>query len=348
MKLNDYVTLGRSGLRVSPLCLGTMTFGTSTGWGMEEAEARAVFEHYLAEGGNFFDCANSYAGGTSEEYLGRFIRDGGHRDRAVIATKFTRSVEPGNPNAVGNGRKTIHLSLEQSLRRLSTDYIDLYWLHSWDRVTPVEEVVASLNQLVQAGKILHYGLSDVPAWYAARAATIAELRGLAPPAALQLEYSLVERAIEREHVPAAQEMGMAICAWGPTGSGFLTGKYRGGQIDGAGRLNVGGPTMDRFSDGKWAIAERLESIAKTIGRTPAQVAINWVKTQPGQTTPIVGARTLDQLRDNLAALDFDIPVELRAELDQLSALPKAHPYRMFEPPLADMLSGGVSVMPWRP
>lgn len=347
MQLNDYVTLGRSGLRVSPLCLGTMTFGTATGWGMEEQESRAVFDHYLAEGGNFFDCANSYAGGASERLLGQFLKESGARNQAVVATKFTRSVAPGDPNAVGNGRKIIMRSLEQSLERMGTDYIDLYWLHSWDMVTPVEEVVATLDTLVRSGKILYYGFSDVPAWYATRAQTIAEQNGLAPVTALQLEYSLIDRFIEYEHIPAAQELGMGVCAWGTTASGFLTGKYRQGKIEGSGRLSVGGPTMDRFSEGKWEILAAVEKVAAALGKTPAQIALNWVKTRPGSTSPLVGARSVDQLKDNLGALAFDIPQDLRAELEAVSAPPDAHPYRMFMPPLSDMLAGNVKVQRWR-
>src|SRR5712671_1756477 len=205
--LNDYVTLGRSGLRVSPVCLGTMTFGNEWGWGAEEGPAREVFDHYVAAGGNFIDTADFYTEGHSEELVGKFISEGGVRDRVALATKFTLNTEPGNPNAGGNGRKNIYRALEGSLRRLQTDYIDLYWLHAWDTVTPVEEVVSTLTDLVRAGKIRYYGFSDVPAWYAARARTLAECQGKEPPIALQLEYSLVERSIEREHVDAAGQLG---------------------------------------------------------------------------------------------------------------------------------------------
>jgi aryl-alcohol dehydrogenase-like predicted oxidoreductase len=224
--LTDYVTLGRSGLRVSPLCLGTMTFGTEWGWGSEEEVARGVFDRYVDGGGNFLDTADAYTEGHSEELLGTFIRDRGLRDRVVLATKFTFNAEPGNPNAGGNGRKNIYRALNASLRRLQTDYIDLYWLHAWDTVTPVEEVVSTLNDLVRAGKIRYYGFSDTPAWYVARAQTLAEKEGKERPIALQLEYSLVERNIEREHIPAAQELGLAITPWSPLAGGFLTGKYK--------------------------------------------------------------------------------------------------------------------------
>src|SRR5262249_7912809 len=238
MKLNEYVTLGRSGLRVSPLCLGTMTFGTEWGWGSDEGAAAAILDHYLEAGGNFLDTADMYVNGRSEEILGRFIAERRARDRIVLATKFTFNAEPGNPNAGGNGRKNVYRALEASLRRLRTDYADLYWLHAWDTVTPVEEVLDTLTDLVRQGRIRHFGFSDVPAWYAARAETLAEQQGKDRIIALQLEYSLVERTIEREHVTAARELGMGICPWSPLAGGFLAGKYRrgaGGAV-GEGRL----------------------------------------------------------------------------------------------------------------
>src|SRR5437588_1072789 len=252
MQVNEYSTLGRSGLRVSPLCLGTMTFGTEWGWGAEESVSRALFERYIERGGNFIDTADGYTGGKSEEMVGKFISDGQLRNRVVLATKFTFNAEPGNPNGGGNGRKNIYRSIAGSLRRLRTDYIDLYWLHAWDTVTPVEEVVATLNDLVREGKIRHYGFSDTPAWYVARAYTLAEKEGKERVMALQLEYSLVERNIEREHIPAAQELGLGICPWSPLASGFLTGKYKrqGNDGQGDGRLEATreshNPTLLRF------------------------------------------------------------------------------------------------------
>src|SRR4051812_836723 len=226
MELNEYTTLGRSGLRVSRFSLGTMTFGTEWGWGAEESVSRSLFDRYIEQGGNFIDTADGYTGGKSEELVGKFISERALRDRVVLATKFTFNAEPGNPNAGGNGRKNVYRALEGSLRRLRTDYVDLYWLHAWDTVTPVEEVVATLDDLVRAGKIRHYGFSDVPAWYAAKAHTMAEHQGKERCIALQLEYSLVERTIEREHVTAARELGMGICPWSPLAGGFLGGRYR--------------------------------------------------------------------------------------------------------------------------
>ena len=240
MKLNEYVTLGRSGLSVSPLCLGTMTFGTEWGWGAEEEPSRAMFNRYLERGGNFVDTADGYTNGKSETLVGKFLKESGARDKVVLATKFTFNGQPGNPNAGGNGRKNMYRAIEDSLRRLQTDYLDLYWMHAWDTITPVEEVVASLDTLVRAGKIRYFGFSDVPAWYLSRAYTLAEQQGREKIIALQLEYSLIERHIEREHIPAAQELGLGLCPWSPLGNGLLSGKYQRGDQSGStdGRLEI--------------------------------------------------------------------------------------------------------------
>lgn len=352
MRLNEYTTLGRSGLCVSPFCLGAMTFGTEWGWGADEKISRSLFDRYLEAGGNFIDTADGYTRGKSEEMLGQFIGDRALRDKIVLATKFTFNGDPTNPNAGGNGRKNIYRALEGSLRRLQTDYIDLYWLHAWDTITPVEEVVATLNDLTRQGKIRYYGFSDTPAWYVARAYTLAEKAGKDPLIALQLEYSLVERNIEREHIPAAQELGLGICPWSPLGSGFLTGKYKraadGGTGDG--RLeklkDSGNPGFKKFSEQNWKILDVLLDAAKKIGRPPAQVAVNWIATQPGVTSTILGASKLSQLEDNLSALEFSIPADLRAGLDEVSAPASIHPYLFFEPFIQTMVHGNSAVHGW--
>jgi aryl-alcohol dehydrogenase-like predicted oxidoreductase len=352
LTLKDYTTLGRSGLRVSPLCLGTMTFGTQWGWGSEESAARTILDRYLEAGGNFIDTADGYTNGQSEEMLGKFIGERGLREQVVLATKFTFNALQGNPNTGGNGRKNIYRALEASLRRLKTDFIDLYWLHAWDTVTPVEEVVSTLNDLVRNGKIRHYGFSDTPAWYLARARTLAEKEGKEPLVALQLEYSLIERNIEREHIPAAQELGMALCPWSPLAGGFLSGKYKreGDSGTGEGRLEVqkGNPIFNRFKDRNWQVLDALLAVAKELGRKPAQVALNWVATQPGITSTIIGATKTEQLADNLAAIEFTIPAELRRRLDEASALEPVHPYVFFEGPIQTMIHGGTRVEPWKP
>jgi aryl-alcohol dehydrogenase-like predicted oxidoreductase len=353
MQLSEYITLGRSGLRVSPLSLGTMTFGTEWGWGAEETVSRSLFDRYIEEGGNFIDTADGYTGGKSEEMVGKFIADRGLRDRVVLATKFTFNADPGNPNAGGNGRKNIYRALHGSLRRLQTDFIDLYWLHAWDTVTPVEEVIATLNDLVREGKIRHYGFSDTPAWYVARAQTLAEKEGKERLIALQLEYSLVERNIEREHIPAAKELGLGICPWSPLASGFLTGKYnrQGNDGRGDGRLektkDSQNPTLLRFNPRNWEILDVLLEVSRQVGRSPAQVALNWVVTQPGVTSTILGASKLRQLEDNLRAIEFSIPADLRRKLDEVSAPASIHPYMFFEPFIQGMIHAS-KVRAWSP
>ena len=349
--MNDFITLGRSGLIVSPFCLGTMTFGNYR-WGSSDEESRRIFDRYVEDGGNFVDVADVYSDGKSEEVLGHFIADSNLRDKMVVATKFTFNPQEGNPNAGGNGRKNIYRALEGSLRRLNTDYVDLYWMHVWDTITPVEEVVHTLSTLVRSGKIRYYAFSDVPAWYAARAVTLAEERGLEPPIALQLEYSLIERNIEREHVPAAQELGLGICPWSPLASGFLAGKYtrEGASSSKGSRLHVlkdsDNPVFQKFTERNFKVADVLQEVAKQMGRSAAQVALNWVATQPGVTSTIIGATKIKQLEDNLTSLSFAIPAELRKKLDEASALEPAHPYMFFDGVLQDRIRGGVKVRQW--
>ncbi|RTL97221.1 MAG: aldo/keto reductase [Hyphomicrobiales bacterium] len=339
-----YYTLGNSGLRVSRLALGTMTFGTEWGWGADRETARAMFDAYVEAGGNFFDTADLYTGGTAETWLGEFVAERGLRDRSVIATKFTFNSEPGNPNAGGNGRKNIMRAVEASLKRLGTDYIDLYLLHVWDRITPAEEVLRTLDDLVRVGKLRHIGLSDVPAWYAGRAQAIAELRGYEPISALQLEYSLAERAIEHEYVPFAIRHGAGIMVWSPLASGLLSGKYKPTQAGKAGRLdgfrNTTHPGFRKFSDRNWAIVAELEKVAGELGRSMAQVALNWAATQPGIASVILGATKLAQLEDNLGALDFSIPAALRARLEKVSATPAPFPHSYFGSEIQVRVTGG--------
>jgi aryl-alcohol dehydrogenase-like predicted oxidoreductase len=350
MKLNEYTTLGRTGLRVSPLCLGTMTFGTEWGFGAEEDVSKKQFARYVDAGGNFIDTADGYTEGHAEELVGRLVADGKLRDRLVIATKYTFGAQPGNPNAGGNGRKNLYRALEGSLRRLRTDYVDLYYLHAWDTITPIEEVLSTLNDLVREGKILHYGMSDTPAWYFARMQTIAEKEGKERIATLQLEYSLAERNIEREHIPAAQELGIGLCPWSPLAGGFLSGKYKreGDTGRGEGRLTGPRSIFNKFTEHNWRVLGLLLDVSKQIGRPPAQVALNWLAGQPGVTSTILGARTMAQLDDNLAALDFAIPAELLKRLDEGSAPEDVHPYNFYVPWMQARVSGETTVHPWRP
>jgi aryl-alcohol dehydrogenase-like predicted oxidoreductase len=347
MSLDQYFTLGRSGLRVSRLALGTMTFGDDWGWGAAEDTARAMFDRYLEAGGNFIDTADLYTEGTSETMLGKFIEESGARDRVVISTKFSYNAQPGNPNAGGNGRKNIMRAVEASLRRLRTDYIDLYLLHTWDRLTPAEEVVRTFDDLVRAGKIRYAGLSDIPAWYAARAQTFAEAHALTPLVNMQLEYSLAERNIEHEYVSLAQNLGIGITAWSPLAMGLLSGKYRPSQQggEGEGRLAkvAGAPGFERFTERNWKIVAELEKVAQAAGQSMAAVALNWVATQPGIASVIIGATKPQQLDANLAALSFVLPAELRARLNAASATDKPFPYYMFQDIQQTRMHGGVAV-----
>ncbi|TSC23956.1 aldo/keto reductase [Corallococcus sp. Z5C101001] len=352
MSMSHYYLLGRSGLRVSPLSLGTMTFGKEGPlggiWGSTEDVARTLFNRYLDAGGNSVDTADLYTHGTSETLLGKFMEERGDRDRIVLTTKYTyNSTRPGDPNAGGNSRKNMMRAVEASLRRLRTDYIDLYLLHTWDRITPAEEVVRTFDDLVRAGKIRYAGLSDVPSWYAARAQTWAEAHALTPLINLQLQYSLVERSLEHEFSPLAQTLGMGITAWSPLGMGLLSGKYRPseGGAQGDGRLisAVGGQQLGLFTERNWRIVTVLEQVAKELGKDMSQVALNWVATQPGVGSVILGASNPSQLDGNLAALDFSIPAGLRRQLDEASAPPVPFPHSMFSNPYQLDLHGKAAV-----
>ena len=347
----DYYTLGRTGLRISRLALGTMTFGEDWNWGASEDGAREIFDAYVEAGGNFFDSADLYVNGKSEEMLGRFIADRGMRDKAVIATKFSYNSDPGNPNAGGNGRKNIMRAVEGSLKRLGTDYIDLYYLHTWDQLTRPEEVMRTLDDLVASGKVRHFALSDVPSWYAMRCQTLSEFRGYDPIAAIQLEYSLVERNIEGEYIDLATRYDMGVVAWSPLASGLLSGKYKPGQGDekpsGEGRLATtagsGNSAFDKFSDRNWGIVSALEAVAEEAGHSMAQVAINWVANQPGVSAVLIGATKKHQIEDNLGALSFDLTDEQKQKLAEASKPNLGFPYSFFGPEMAAMMTGGATV-----
>lgn len=356
MSLTQYRALGRSGLVVSPLCLGTMTFGPGD-WGVDQAGSRAIFDAYREAGGNFIDTADIYSGGISEELVGTFLKDSGSRDEMVLATKFgfNGSRSPlaasqggaGNPHAGGAGSKNIHRALEASLRRLRTDYIDLYWMHIWDGVTPVEEIVQTLGDLVRAGKIRHYAFSDMPAWLAMKAATLAAERRVPGPIAIQVEYSLVARDVEAEHFPAAQEGGMGVMPWSPLAGGFLTGKYQREDTSGTGRLSGANPFGDtKFSDRNWDILETLTQVAAEQGRAPAEVALAWVMARRGVASTLVGARSVAQLQGNLAATTVDLTKDQIARLDLASAPTAGFSASLTAPAIRRMVYGGHSVTGW--
>jgi aryl-alcohol dehydrogenase-like predicted oxidoreductase len=336
MPLNHYVTLGRSGLRVSPLCLGAMTFGEDWGFGSTVPESEAIMARYFERGGNFIDTANGYTGGHSERIIGNFIaHDRARRDEIVIATKFFSNLSRRNPNGGGGSRKAIVASCEQSLRRLRTDYIDLYWLHVWDRFTPIDETMRALDDLVRAGKVRYIGFSDTPAWKVSQAQTTALFRGWTPLVALQIEYSLLERTVEGELVPMALEMGLGITPWSPLAGGVLSGKFR--REDAASTTSDRGVRLlSRLTDRAFTIVDEVKRVADALGTTPAAVALAWVQERPGVASTIIGARRLDQLDANLAALDLRLAPEHVQALDAVSKPALNFP--------ANFLAGSVNFM----
>ncbi len=321
-----YSILGRSGLRVSQLCLGTMTFGPGADWSRSESEARAVFDAYVESGGNFIDTANMYTGGESERIVGHLVAE--DRERFVVSTKYANAVPgKGDPNAAGMHRKSLTQSLDASLNRLGMDYIDLYIVHWWDFTTPVEEVHRALDDAISAGKILHIGLSDVPAWVVSRAQAFHELRGLAPIACMQLEYSLVQRSIEREHLPLADAYGIGVTAWSPMAGGILSGKYtRQQQDDGPRRLDS--MQLQALDERNRSIALAVDAVADRLGVPSSQVALAWVLSRG--VIPIVGATKVQQMRENLKGVDLVLDAATLAELDLASAFDAGHPYNMLE------------------
>lgn len=312
--LDSFITLGRSGLRVSPYCLGTMTFGEDHGWGASPEESGRMLDLYLERGGNFLDTANVYTGGHSERILGEYLAARpGLRDRLVLGTKFFSNLHPGDPNGGGTGRKALIGQLEESLRRLQTDYVDIYWVHNWDRGTPVEETLRALDELVTAGKVRYVGVSDLPAWVVSEGQTLARLRGLHPIIAMQVEYSLLERTVEGELLPMAAHHGIGVMPWSPLRNGFLTGKYqRGGDNRARGGI-VPGP-----SEREWDVIETLERVAAEAGVPMAAAALTWVRTRPGVASTLIGARSVQQLETNLDSLAVELSPEQLVTLTDAS------------------------------
>jgi aryl-alcohol dehydrogenase-like predicted oxidoreductase len=313
---------GHTGLRVSALCLGAMTFGQERAWGAGQADSRAVFERFAERGGNFIDTANNYMNGTSEEFLGEFLT--GRRDQFVLGTKYSLTLHPDDPNGGGNHRKSLVRNLEESLRRLRTDYIDIYWLHAWDFLTPVEEIMRALDDVVRAGKVLYLGISDTPAWIVAYANAIAEQRGWTVFSGLQPEYSLAQRDAERDLLPMARAFGMTITPWSPLAGGLLSGKYS-GRPDSEGRL-APGRSRNQVTKRGLAIADAVASVATDIGGTAAQVALAWLAHQPGSVIPIIGARRVEQLDDNLGCLDIELTAGHLERLDEASHIDLGFPH----------------------
>jgi aryl-alcohol dehydrogenase-like predicted oxidoreductase len=341
MALDHYVTLGRSGLRVSPFCLGAMTFGEDLGWGSSVEESQRIIDRFIERGGNFIDTANFYTKSHSEKILGDHVgRHPSKRDRLVIATKFSGNLYPGDPNGGGSGRKSIVAACEQSLRRLQTDFIDLYWLHNWDVHTPIEETMSALADLVRSGKVRYIGVSDTPAWKIAEANVTAHFRGWPAFIGLQVEYSLLERSIEQELVPMARELGLGMTPWSPLKSGLLSGKYTRASAGASG--DRGAFLAGHLNERTFTIVDALEGIARAHDSTPARVALAWVQSQPGVTSTIIGARRIAQLDDNLGALDLRLTPEETAALDQLTRPTLGFPQSM-EPMFSSIHHGGATV-----
>jgi aryl-alcohol dehydrogenase-like predicted oxidoreductase len=361
-----YQLLGKSGLRVSELCLGAMTFGEEWGWGASKEECHKIFNAYVDAGGNFIDTANKYTEGTSEKYIGEFIAS--DRDRFVLATKYTSNTRRGDPNAGGNHRKNMIQSLEASLKRLNTDYIDLYWVHAWDPLTPIEEMMRALDDMVRAGKILYIGVSDAPAWIVSQANTLANLKGWTEFTGLQIEYSLIERTPERELLPMADALNIGVTAWSPLGGGVLTGKYNKSNREeqqqqntsssssttvvaqeGNSRLEVQNEFANRvLNDRNMLIAQEVSKIAKEIGCSAAQVALNWVRQQnimspagKNKIIPIIGARKETQIKDNLACLEFELTSEQMQRLNEVSKIELGFPHDFLNSEMIkDIIYGG--------
>ena len=342
MPLDHYVTLGRSGLRVSPLCLGAMTFGEDLGWGSSVGESQEIIDRFVDLGGNFIDTANFYTKSHSEKIIGDHIgRHAARRDRMVIATKFSGNLYPGDPNGGGSGRKALINACENSLRRLQTDYIDLYWLHIWDANTPIEETMAALDDLVRAGKVRYIGVSDTPAWKIAEANLTARFRGWSSFIGLQIEYSLLQRTVEQDLVPMAGEFGLGITPWSPLAGGALSGKYT--------RSNAGENRSDRaelmegsLNEKTYEVVDELEIIAKEHDTNVASVALAWLHARPAVTSIIIGARRLSQFEDNIRALDVNLTAEEMARLNALTEPTFGFPQN-FLPMAPGITQGGTTV-----
>jgi len=333
-----YRLFGNSGLRVSEISLGTMTFGEDWGWGSSKEEARKIYDAYRAEGGNFIDTANLYTNGTSETLLGEFMRD--HRQSMVLATKYTNAAPGNDANAAGNHRKSMVQALEASLRRLKTDYIDLYWLHIWDQLTPVEEVMRAFDDLVRQGKVLYIGVSDAPAWWIAQANTLAELRGRTQFIGLQIEYSLIERTVERELIPMAKAFNLGLVAWSPLAGGLLSGKYHSGSDKDARYTTDMGKSFKRTGERPDRIVEALQKVSQQVGHSPAQVALAWLRYRDIPVIPIIGARRIAQLQDNLASLELTLTPGQLLTLNDASAIEMGFPHDFFENELVKTFAYG--------
>lgn len=317
-----YKLLGNSGLKVSELCLGAMTFGKEWGWGASKQESKKMYDAFINRGGNFIDTADRYTEGTSEKYLGEFIAS--EREKIVLATKYTLTSDPTDINASGNHRKNMFQSIEASLKRLKTEYIDLYWLHAWDFLTPVDEVMRALDDLVRSGKVFYIGISDTPAWIVSKANTLAELKGWTQFTGLQIEYSLIERKVERELVPMSGHFRMSVLAWAPLARGILSGKFNKNKVIRKNtRLKRDSPLLNKRNLG---IANKVIQVARETGYKPAQVALRWLLQKDDSVIPIIGARNVSQLEENLDCINCKLTKEHMKSLDKVSKIELGFPH----------------------
>ncbi|MGL5836819.1 MAG: aldo/keto reductase, partial [Waterburya sp.] len=324
----QYKLLGKSGLRVSELCLGTMTFGEDWGWGSSKDESQKIYQTFREAGGNFIDTANVYTNGTSEKLLGEFMAH--ERDAVVLATKYTNGFSDGNANGSGNQRKNMVQSVEASLKRLNTDYIDILWLHIWDFMTPAEEVMRAFDDLVRVGKVLYIGISDAPAWIVSQCNTLAELRGWTQFIGLQIEYSLIQRTPERELLPMAHTLDIGVTAWSPLASGWLTGKYSNGK-ENAEERRLDHEMMEGFidkSDRNLAIAKEVDKVAEQLGKSSSQVALSWLVSKG--VIPIIGARKVSHLEDNLQCVNLKLSADQIEQLDRVSQIELGFPHDFYK------------------
>jgi aryl-alcohol dehydrogenase-like predicted oxidoreductase len=344
-----YYLLGLSGLRVSELALGAMSFGTEWGWGIEIGEGRQMLDLYIENGGNFVDTANVYTNGSSEKMLGEVL--GERRQQIVLSTKYTMNTHPGDPNGGGNHRKSMVHSVETSLQRLKTDYIDLLYLHIWDGTTPVEEILRAMDDLVRAGKVLYVGISDTPAWQIARMQAIADLRGWSPLVALQIEYNLIERTTERDLIPMANEMGLGVVPWSPLGGGILSGKYsredflkKSASTGSQGSRQSSLAELGRFTERNLEIVAEVKQVASEVEKTPAQVALAWLLSKSTVTSVLLGASKLAQLENNLGSLNTRLSPDQIKRLDEISCVEMGFPHAILaNPMIRQTMAGGVEV-----
>ncbi len=343
-----YYLLGKSGLRVSELALGTMTFGTEYGWGTDINEARKMLDLYIENGGNFVDTANVYTNGSSEKMLGELLKE--KRQQIVLSTKYSFPTHVGDPNSGGNHRKSMVRAVEESLERLKTDYVDILYVHTWDDTTSGEEILRAMDDLVRSGKVLYLGISNSPAWQISRMQTIAELRGWSPLVALQLEYNLIERTSERELIPMANEMGIGVISWAPLANGLLAGKYsREDFLNASASEGIDGTrkniivTQGKFSEGNMNIVDEVKKVASEIDKTPAQVALAWILSK-SVTSVLLGASKIEQLKDNLGAIDTHLSVNQIKRLDDVSKIDLGFPHETLAKPANKMMrTGGIEV-----